>query len=216
METSKEKVLELVATGKISAAEGSELLGALVKPGPSIWSRLGNPFERLNGMATWSLTVVAVLIGFLLFKWNVRFDGALDVHSTHNGLPEVALWDQIVAWPLTALVFWLTSRAVGQKGRVSDFLGAVGVARIPLVLIGILIGGLGPRARIDTSSPSIGAVALVLGVLPLVAWAVVLLLNGFRNASGLREGKSTRVFFVALVVAEILSKVVLHIMEVRK
>ena len=84
MTATKEKVLELVASGKINAAEADELLHAMQSPRRSVWSLLMNPFETESTAYLVALGGVGMLFGLALSRWNVRFDG--DVRELGNAI----------------------------------------------------------------------------------------------------------------------------------
>lgn len=214
MTTAREQVLELVSSGKISAAEGDELLKALPTERRSSWKVLINPFDRLNAGWAFGLSVVGATVGLMLSRWNIRFDGALDVHvAPHAVAWREALVDQVVAWPLTAFVLWSISLAFARQGRLVDFLGNVGTARLPLLLVGVVAGAM--RGQLPTAPsdmgvpPSIMMLFLVAATVPAVVLAVAMLFQGYRTASGLSGVKCALSFTAAVIAAEVLSKVAL-------
>jgi hypothetical protein len=218
MTTTKEQVLEMVSAGKISAAEGEELLGAMQTPPRPAWRRLIDPFDGLGAAQSLLLGALGAAGGILLSRWHVRFDGALDVHVGPALIPlPTAVLDQLVAWPLLAVILWATAWAVARRGRAIDFFGSVGVARLPLLAIGIVGGALRDQLPMNTSQ--IGSVSpipliiLVVFTLPAVVWMLMLLFHGFRTASGLSRPKVGLPFAVAVVVAEVLSKLALYLVR---
>ena len=50
---------------------------------------------------------------------------------------------QVVAWPATTVILWIASVIARGTRRLSTFVGAIGTARLPLLLVGF-IGGLLP------------------------------------------------------------------------
>lgn len=218
MTASREKVLDLVASGKISASEGDELLRALQPAQKNRWRILVQPFESHS--LTWLLAFggVGALGALALSMLGIRFDGAIDVHRSTTDVPlSQALLDQAVAWPLMALVCWGVALAAGRASRLIDFVGVVGVARLPLLLVAVAGALIGPHLRQDADSEAtLGMLALeaffLILVVPALVWAVVLLSQGFRHVSGLRGGKATLLFTLSLVVAEILAKATLYLL----
>ena len=126
-----------------------------------------------------------------------------------------ALYEQLLAWPVTALVFWAIARPVAGQGRFVDFFAAVGVARLPLLpMAAILLATRDASAQalaglLEGQMPSVGFVAMTLASVPFAVWFVALLVTGLRTASGLRGGKLAWVAVGAIVAAEILTKVAL-------
>lgn len=217
MTTSKEQVLEMVSSGKISAIEGDALLEAMT-PRQSLASAALNPFERLSSAAIWSLAALWAAISVALSQWQVRFDGAIDMHVVPSPVPlPTALLDLLVAWPLVGVVFWACTRF---KGRPTDVLGFVGAARAPIVILGIAAGALRshvPQGPIDLEqlmrSMPVGLIIIAILAILMTAWHFVWLYQGFKTASGLRGGRSAITFAVALLVAEVLSKLVLTVVQ---
>jgi len=221
MTSEKEKVLEMVASGKVTAAQGDELIAALERPRRATWRALVSPFEWLPmGHA---LLVAAVVCGAsLLLAWlvGVRFDGAIDMHVSGYSAPWLTpLLDQLVAWPLFALVLWGASRIVAREGRFIDFLAVVGVARAPLVLMAVVVvvafpdpNDLLERAMTNPLDPVL-LLVVVLAV-PFIVWVFVWLYQGFKVASGARGAGLVIGFVTAVVVAEVVAKVALAVVPV--
>jgi hypothetical protein len=69
--------------------------------------------------------LVVSMLGLAVSRLGVRFDGALDLHTTKAPVAlSVALLDQAVAFPLTALAFWISARIAAPRTRIVDMLGA--------------------------------------------------------------------------------------------
>jgi hypothetical protein len=216
MSSEQKRILKMVADGKISASDGKELIQALEKKRRSPWKLLIHPFDRLSGNLGLLVSLAAAVIGvFIATNFGVRFDGVLDVHVSTQSVPiTVAVLDQVVGWGLLAILFWLTSLLLARQGRLVDFVVIVGVARLPLVLLGALASAAfpDPSAMVrmvfrDPLHPMLWISALV--ALAFVGWFIALLYNGFKVASGLAGGRLVGSFIWVVVVAEIGSKIVL-------
>jgi hypothetical protein len=114
-----------------------------------------------------------------------------------------------VAWPLPALMFWAYARVVGGHARVVDFLGMIGIARLPIALSGVPIALLTPAKVAFPVHVTPGLVAIVPIVIVSVVWCFTWLTTGFRNASGLRGSKLAVGLIATAIAAEIASKAVL-------
>jgi hypothetical protein len=221
----REQILESVARGELSPEEGNALLKALQRPAPRWWRRVFAPMETLSLPTALGISLLAAGVAVALSRFGVRFDGALDTHLVHHDLSwATAAADLFVSWPLVALLFWAASR-VARQGRLVDHLAAVGVARVPLVAAGAVAALLRdqlPRAEelvLEGGQPVLEpgqlAAALFFGLvvaLPMLGFFIVLLLTGFRTASGLRGARLAVTFIVTLVVAEVLSKLLLALL----
>lgn len=208
MNKASEKVLDLVKEGKISPEEGNQLLSAMDFSKGGLWQMLFHPFERLSLITTFGIAFVVTLCSLALSRWSIRFDGTLDLHI--NIAPvvwRVAFMEQVVAWPVTAISLWATAKVFQKQTRLLDFLGFVGIARLPLLLgaISLLWIIQGPLIIRTSFLPLVGV------VFPWYCWFIALLFNAYKVASGMRGRKLTIMFIVGLFIAEILSKMVLWI-----
>ena len=220
MSTPSERVRAMVAAGRVDHAEGERLLGAITAPAgraPAQGTRaslLIDPFVRWGGGIAAALGALFAVLGFVVSRWGVRFDGFIDLHvgPAVTSPPHAAL-EQLAAWPLGALVMWGVARALGGPGRrFVDFLGAVGVARGPVVLLALPLQALAPSSFTLKMSAAL-ALMIVIGLVA-VAWQITLLFFGYRNASGLRGPKLGFSLAGAIVVAEVASKLVLYLVNV--
>lgn len=216
MTSSREDVLQLVASGKISSAEGETLLEAMRGPRPSLVQTLLNPFERLGTWPAFALGFGGALVGLALSRFGARFDGALDVHVIFPP-PTIAtaLVDQLIAWPLVALLFWLVGLALTRTGRFIDLLGVLGVARLPLLVVAALTAALIDPTQVfgadGTPHVTPGLIIVGLATLPFVVWMIVLAWTGFRTAAAARGVAGGLGFTGALLAAELLSKLALSL-----
>ncbi|MEY4546080.1 MAG: hypothetical protein RL685_2275 [Pseudomonadota bacterium] len=203
----REKILGLVASGKISPNEAELLLGALKPARARLWTWLFSPFELASPRLVWAAALLACAGSLALRPLQVHFDGAIDLHLFESAASwRVALLQQAVAWPLTALVFWLLALVSRQRAQLLELLGFVGAARIPYLLAALLAGVTRSSAQLEK-----GAAALILlaAALPLMVWGCVLLYHALRTATGSSGRKLGLTFFAALVLAEVASKLML-------
>jgi hypothetical protein len=212
MSEPREKILGLVASGKINADEAQLLLGALKPSRRDLWRWLFWPFERARPTQVWVVALLVCVVSVALAPLHIRFDGAIDLHLVEHAVPwRMALLDQAVAWPLTALVFWLVALLSPQRARLLDVLGFVGAARLPYLLAALVVAGVSARAKLADG----GAAALLIGVtvLPLLIWMCWLLFQGLRVATGGRGLRLGLSYFAALLLAEVGSKLLLGVLS---
>ncbi|WP_437591671.1 YIP1 family protein [Sorangium sp. So ce1000] len=209
--TPDERVRALVRDNVIKPAEGERLL-ATMSPRPPLrgWRLALNPFERFGGGIAAAAGLAVAALSVAVTRLGVRFDGFLDLHAAPAVIPHrTALLEQVVAWPLPALLFWAYARLLGRRARIIDVLGVLGLSRAPIALAAIALGLLAPRlpAGAPTLTPQLAVIAVLATV--CLAWFLTLLVQGFKNASGLR-GVPLIAGLIGLVLAsEILSKVAL-------
>ncbi len=207
--TPADRVRKLVVEKRIGAEEGQRLLASLERA-PGAIARL-DPFVRLGGGIAAVIGVVGVVASLGVARLGVRFDGALDMHVHAAQIPTLrtALVDQGVAFVLPALAFWAYARSQSTHVRLVDFLGMIGLSRVPVIIGALPIVALAPP--FDASALHLTPALVVVAFLSfmIVGSNITLLFFGFRNASGL-TGKKLGIGFAAVLVAtEILSKIAL-------
>jgi hypothetical protein len=222
MSDAKRKVLDMVEQGKITSAEADALLAAMQGGRRFSLRFLFDPFERVGLAASLAIGLLAAIASVLAaIPLGLRFDGYLDIHLAPAAVTAVAaIADQVVAWPLSALVLWLVALPFARASRFVDFLAVTGLARVLPLACGILLAPLTPdpelladmsqRAMSDPTSVlgDVASMIPMIGVaLVFVVWFVAASVFGFRHASGLRRGRLAAAVVVALLAAEIVSKV---------
>ncbi|MDC0682974.1 YIP1 family protein [Sorangium atrum] len=211
MTTPDERVRALVRDNVINPAEGERLLATMSpRPPQRGWRLALNPFERFGGGAAAAAGLAVAALNVALTRLGVRFDGFLDLHATPAVISyRTALLEQVVAWPLPALLFWTYARLLRRRVRLIDFLGVIGLSRAPIALAAVALGLLAPRlpAGVPAFTPELAVIAVV-GTVCLV-WSLALLVRGFRNASGLRGAPLIAGLIGLVLLSEILSKVAL-------
>lgn len=214
MSDAQERILEMVAAGKVSAEEGDQLLRSMGPPRRPRWTRFLNPFEELS-TAVGLAGGAAVGVGsVLLSRAGVRFDGPLGMHV----VAATPTWGQVgldlaLAWPLVAALMWASARVVGAEGRLLDFVSIAGVSRLPLLLSGAV-------ARVLISDPDVSVQRAMQGqveptlilvamlALPALAWSLTWLFVGYRTASGAKGARCALSFIGVIGLAEIVSRIV--------
>ncbi|WP_437969436.1 YIP1 family protein [Sorangium sp. So ce260] len=211
MTTPDERVRALVRDNVIKPAEGERLLATMTpRPPRTGWRLALNPFERFGGEAAAVAGLAVAALSVAATRLGVRFDGFLDLHTAPQVIPyTTALLEQVLVWPLPALLFWAYARLLRCRVRIVDFLGVTGLSRAPLALAAIALGLLAPEppAGAPRLTPEL-AVFAVLATLCLV-WFLTLLYQAFKNASGLRGAPLIAGLIGLVLVSEIVSKVAL-------
>jgi hypothetical protein len=212
MSEPREKILGLVASGKVSVSDGELLLASLRPARSRLWQWLFSPFELAKPVWLWTLAALVSAGSFALAPLNIHFDGALDLHRLDSAASwRVALLEQAVVWPLTALVLWLVALLTRQRARLLELLGFVGAARLPHLLAALMVMAI--TASIDLKEDQRAAPLILLTVLPLVAWTCALLVSAFRTATGSRGVKLGISCFAAIVLAEVVSQACLGVLS---
>jgi hypothetical protein len=213
MSSPEERIREIARAQSIDAAEAARLLAAVRPAPPPAKGSLGlrNPFDRWSGEVTSLVGLVVAAAGVATSRLGVRYDGALDLHVVRGSVSiATALVDQLVAVLLTALVVWGAARVV-SRARFVDVLGAVGLSRAPSVLVAVPLALLVPHMPPDPTKPTPVVLAIALVGLVGIVLQIVLLVLGFRTATGTRGARLAASVVAGLVAAELVTKVVLFL-----
>lgn len=209
--TPDERVRQLVDAGNVAPEEGARLLVAMGRGRPRSLARMVvDPFERFGGgkAALAGVLIAAACVG--VARFGVRFDGFFDMHVGRTAPSvTVALVDQLVSWPLPAALFFLYARAFSRHVRLLDFVGMVGLARLPVLLGSLAIGVFLRDMAIDPfkMTPSL-LLVMALGLV-FLGLQITLLYTGFKNASGFTGARLVGGFIGMCIAAEVASKLAL-------
>lgn len=190
---------------------------------------LYRPFTYIAGIEALGIgLMVMVALSVLGYYGGTYFDGALDIHygpKAGSSIPYVVhLFLQISGWLSLVLVAWLAARLLSKSSfRLLDLAGTMAMAKAPLLFVALW--GLAPIAHVDLGEldaltirnltdallqnlPAI-LISLLVILIPVV-WFFILMYNAFSVSTNLKGDRGIKIFFVVLILAEILSKVILH------
>lgn len=197
----EDRIKALARKNAIGEADAARLL-ASVKPSPAVTARGLDPFARFGAGTLAGVGLVTSLVAAAFTLGGTHFPGFLDIMATNGslGLRAVAI-EQLAAFPLGALVFWIAGRLLTPHVRVVDMLATVGFARVPAVVFAL------PVTLSGTSSLLGRGLALV--VLIGLALQIYLLVIGFRTATAAQGGRLAAGVVGAILAAEIAAKLLL-------
>lgn len=212
MSSPEERIQSLQQSGVVGAGQADALLGAVGVARVPGWKIVVDPFARHGGGRAAAAGVALAIAGLAASRLGLRFDGFLDAHLS-GAAPtwRRALADQLVAFPLSAAVFWGVARVAGGRGRLVDALGVVGLGRLPVLLAGLSAWAAMPASRAELTGARL--ILVVVPALLMLCWSIVLLYAGHANASGLRGLRLGLSLVAAIVAAEVLSKVALSLLS---
>ncbi|MBO9594718.1 MAG: hypothetical protein J7599_17575 [Niabella sp.] len=189
------------------------------------WKTVFNPFERYPEKNLAIAGIVSLLLSVLLFWWAGQTNDGVYHVSPKAGLSLAgALSEAIVCTLLVCGLLAALGKAINPRTRIIDVLNATLIHRIPLT-IGILILQLPfiksvmdqillavKNNRLETLSGSALWISTVVGLLmtAFLVYAIVLLVNGFRTAVHARKAIHYLGFAAALIVAEIIYRLLLY------
>jgi hypothetical protein len=223
MSDTRKRVLDMIEQGRITSAEGGALLRAMSGDRKLRFRTLFDPYERIGTVASLIVGLAAaVASAAAAVHFDIRYDGFMDLHmGTGSVSPATAAIDQLVALPVSALILWLVALPFSRNSRFVDFLSTLGVARVLQLAGGVVLALTTPdpsvlekmaRDPLTASGELVGMLPMIVAAVVLISWFIAALVFAFRHASGLRRGKLAVAFVAAILVAEIVSKLVLLVM----
>jgi len=169
-----------------------------------------NPFKYIAGgkALVWGLSIMLLTALIARFS-HTHFDGALDVHVGFDGHWALYLLEPLVDWTCIVIFFYLGSRlAATTRVRLIDLAGTTALSRAPLLLVALAAFLQPGEVSLDNLPPFFWVVALV-SVWSAI-WMIVLLYHAFTVSANLKGVKAAITFTISLILAEILSKIILH------
>lgn len=190
---------------------------------------LFRPFTYIAGIEALGIgLVIMIVLSVLGYYSGTYFDGALDIHygaKMGSTLPWLMhLFMQLSGWLSFVLVAWLAGRIMSKTSfRLLDLAGTMAMAKAPLLLAALW--GFTPIAHLDlgklnevTMQSMMDALlqnipTLVINLLVIlipVIWFIILMYNAFSISTNLKGNRGIQIFFVVLIIAEVISKIILH------
>lgn len=188
------------------------------------WTVIFNPFAKLNDKLLMILGIVSFLIGcFVSFKFQLIYDGIIDAHSYQNISYTDAFVSNAINVILVCILFFVLGKIINPKTRMIDLLNASFIYRIPIYLIAVfssmpalqrvnesVVKNIATPEKIMINPDDIGILILFSIIsLALLAYSIVLLVNGFKTATNAKKWQHFLSFAIVLIFAEIISKVII-------
>lgn len=187
---------------------------------------LFNPFERYSEKQLILIGIATTLIGCLLaISCNGRFDGILDLHFVEKVKIHEPIIDIVIDTLCLVTLLYLIGKYINKKTRIVDIISSVLISKIPFyILLFQNINSFSFRITdkltksLLTKNYSLEKVTtgemtylVFFGILSLVLiiWSITLLYNGFKTATNAKNTKSILLFIVAVVLSEVVSKIVI-------
>lgn len=181
------------------------------------WNLIWNPFTRIAGWQAFFLGIAVLFLSAIIGKFaNLNFDGAVDAHFYEGQLTlSRVLYVSLIDVLSVFVVMTLGAFILTKNFRIVDILGTMTLARAPFILLAIFsLFVTQPNLKEIMQNPMIilsYKMFLVFGLftLPIMVWYIALIYNAFKVSTGASGGKMITVFIFALLVAEIISKVLI-------
>ncbi|AIN75221.1 YIP1 family protein [Flavobacterium psychrophilum] len=184
-----------------------------------------NPFKKYSDTILLLFGITFTVFGSLLaYNFNAKFDGVIDLHfDSQVNFFESATYQFLAILILTASLYWV-GKYINKKTRLVDVLITVLISRIPLYFctlfninnksysIGNKILELAVSKKINTLNTNDIGFILFQSIILIIAliWFISLLYNGFKIATNSKETKHTLLFILAIIIAEITSKIIIY------
>ncbi len=203
----------------------------------TIWTWLFNPFHYVAGGPALGIGMAILLVAAGIGAASrSHFDGVLDFHTTgaHPEAPSIPLGfyfaEALISWGVMPPLLYLFGRWLsGSRIRFIDVAGTHALARAPLLAMPLMamlpayqqvMTPLGdPSMSVEElmavlTAPANLAVLTLVGVVGIVAiiWMVALMYRAFAVSCNVSGPKAIALFIVALIVGEILSKVLIGLL----
>jgi len=181
-----------------------------------IFSLMLNPFTRIAGWQAFGVGFVFVLFtGIICTFSNVAFDGVIDMHLVKN----ITLLQsfELLAIDLLSVVTVMiaTGFIVSKSFRIIDILGTMTLSRSPLIILAFAgYFTVSPDINELIKDPilvfqSISFIIVILLSIPVTIWSIILMFNAMKISCGIQGNKLGSAFIIALLVAEVISKILI-------
>ena len=187
-------------------------------------SLLFKPFERYSELTLLIVGALFTILGsYAAFLFDIRFDGIIDLHVSHSEYFLQPLIDNLINIFCLVSFLFLSTLFFNRRTRIVDILTTSLIARIPFYILPILNfdGRIGHATDallqlvkdnlIDQISISTTLPLLLFGIFTIIAliWYIYLLYTGYKISSNAKGNKPVILFVIALIVAEIASKILI-------
>jgi len=180
-----------------------------------------NPFHYLSGESALPLGLLAIALTAVVgFFRRIHVDGVLDVHLGRPAPFWFFLAEGVIDWLCLTLFLGIAALVLSRsRVRLIDLAGMQALARAPQLLAVALLAVTDVRCIVALakggSAASCGPSAIVAFVLLSVAmlvgvvWMVALMYRAFAVACNVSGGRGAAGFIPALLLAEVLSKILI-------
>tara|TARA_R110000850_G_scaffold16697_1_gene51698 strand:+ start:37537 stop:38115 length:579 start_codon:yes stop_codon:yes gene_type:complete len=188
---------------------------------------LFNPFKKYSERQLLVFGLITTLAGVVFATLtNIHFDGVLDTHFGKQVALKTAALQSLINIVSIVVVFYPLGKWINPKTRLIDIFNISLIVKIPAYLMmplninnwaysqtEPLLGAMANPFNLQLTQEMILflIISSFLAILVFV-WLIILLYNGFKVATNLKETKHIIMFILAIIVAEIVSKVLLIIL----
>ncbi|WP_395062076.1 YIP1 family protein [Flavobacterium sp.] len=185
---------------------------------------LFNPFQKYSEkqlfLFGWLLTILASSLSLF---FNGRFDGVIDLHFVEKTSFITASLDFVICIGILTLLLFITGKMINKKTRFIDILVASLIAKIPFyfllffninnkmfIITQKLMDTISQKKELNIETLDMSLIVFsAIATFICMIWSMILLFNGFKTATNIKETKHILLFILSVIIAEVLSKIIL-------
>lgn len=186
------------------------------------WTLIFNPFSKISSKTLMLVGVVTFLLGcFISWHFKMIYDGILDVHT----YPKITYLRAFASNAVNVIVLcaslFILSKIINPSAKMIDILNTSFLYRLPIYLIAALsnipilkevqekvIENISSLPNLQLSTTELVTTVLFSFIsLLLLAYSIVIIVSGFKQAALPKKWQHFLSLGVAIVVAEIVSKI---------
>lgn len=180
-----------------------------------------NPFMKFRE----STLLITGILSLLLASWiaaalDIIYDGVINIHVIAEQTFITALLQNLIAIMVLFVFLYGIGLFVNQRTRVIDILNVTFIFRIPLYLMAFVIPATKPilqkvpdiqkMEQFKPSGPDLILLTLIGFVsLAMLAYAVALLINGFKTATNSKKWFHIPFVIAGLLIADLIAKIII-------
>ncbi len=179
-----------------------------------------NPFTRINSWKAFALSILfTIAIAITGTYANVYFDGAIDVHFSSNATFKTSINCLIIGLLSLVTTLSIAGYYLTRTIRLLDLLAAVALAKAPFLILALIaLAAKAPSTELLLENPSaaFGSISFLIVMIlsiPVLVWYLILLYNAFKSTTNARGVKVVPTFIAAILVAEIISKIIIALIS---
>lgn len=189
------------------------------------WKTIFNPFEKYSEK---QLLIAAILItafgSAIGYYFQVIYDGYLDVHSFENTFIRSIL-ENLINGTIMTLFLFVLGKTINIKTRLIDALNTAYIARFPIYLVALFTNfsvfdrvekeienNAGNLENLSFQPVDLALITVLSFVMILLmAYTIVLLINGFKTASYPKKWFHYVFLAVVILIGESLTKYLIYL-----
>ena len=180
------------------------------------FKNLINPFTYIAGWQAFGIGIAFVLLmGVVGSLSGVYFDGALDAHLSKRGNFYHSFLFLGIDIVCVTLFMWIAALFFSKNVRLIDMLGTMTLSKAPMLIVACMgfmvseemVFSLSGNPLAILTMPSLIVFSML--IIPFIVWSIALMYNAFKVSSGMKGNRTIFVFIAALLLAEIVSKIII-------